>query len=119
MRHQVRSYQTRDPLAVHNPLRSVPFSQPAYQVMGWSPLQKAEFALITARQNLAGLAGGVEHACKALGRANRMRTGMRRYWQGQAFRAINTARARQRRALKALAAAEAAMLALAPATLAA
>jgi hypothetical protein len=82
--------------------------RPAAQVLGWSDDQKAAFCLARDTQNLAGAEAGYRAACAALGRANRLRSVMRGYWQAHAMRQINAARASLRRARAALAASVAA-----------
>ncbi len=113
------TYQTRNPLAVYNPLRSIPLLRPAAQVLGHSEQVKAEWALAAAQREVEARQGWVAVHCAALGAANRLRGPMRRYWQANAFRQINSARAHLRAARKALVAAEVAMLAFAPAEVAA
>ena len=104
------TYQTRNPLARTNPLRSIPFMRPAAVVFGPTNREKAEWALTIARRDVPLLERKVWVYCAALGNANRVRGPMRRHWQANAFRQINSARAQLRAARKALAAAEAAML---------
>ncbi len=98
------SYQTSNPRAATNPLRSMPLIRPAHLVMGWTVEQKATFSLQVARNNLAAAETNFAAACAALGAANKLRS-MRRYWQGKAMRTLNGRRAQLRQARAALAAA--------------
>ncbi len=109
------TYQTRNPLAVHNPLRSIPFMRPAVAVLGIIDQARAEWALMIARRDVPLLEAGYAVYCAALGSANRLKGPMRRHWQAKAFRQINSARKQLCAARKALIAAETAMLAFAPA----
>ena len=104
------TYQTRNPLARTNPLRSIPFMRPAAAVLGITDQAKAEWALMIARRDVPLLEECYAFYCAALGSANKLRGPMRRHWQAKAFRQINSARAQLRAARKALVAAEAAML---------
>ncbi len=97
-----------------NPLRSIPLIRPAAVVFGHSDRFNAEWTLSNARRDVAILEEATAYRYAALGKANQVRGAMRRYHQAQAFRHINTHRAELRRARKALAAAEAAMLTFAP-----
>ena len=106
--------QTRNPLAVHSPLRSMLLFRPAPTVLGMSEQAKAEWALAIARRDIPAVESRVAAYCAALGAANRIPGPMRRFHQAQAFRQINMARAQLRAARKALLAAELAMLAFAP-----
>ena len=67
------------------------------------------------RRDVAILKEATAYRYSVLGQANKVRGPMRRHWQAKAFRAINAHRAELRAARKALVAAEAAMLAFAPA----
>ncbi len=107
----MRTYQSANPLARANTLRSIPLIRPATAVLGHSNAFKADWALQIARRDLAIHEAYLPHAYAALGSANKVRGPMRRTWQAKAFRAINTARADISTARKAVAAAEAAMLA--------
>jgi hypothetical protein len=95
----------------------LPFSiRPAYQVMGWTDEQKAEWALARDRISLAAAEANFAAACKELGLSNKMRNKtLRRINVAAAFRMINRARADIRRARAAIAASEAALAALSPA----
>ncbi len=108
------TYQASTALARRNTLRSIPLIRPAAVVFGPSDLFKAEWALSVARRDVAILEEATAYRYAALGKANQVRGAMRRHWQAQAFRHVNTHRAELRRARKALVAAEAAMLAFAP-----
>ena len=109
------TYQSTNPLARFSPLRSLPLIRPATGIVARSDQSKAEWALTIARRDLPLLEKKFAVYCAALGQANRMRGPMKRHWQAQAFRQINTTRAQLRAARKALVAAETAMLAFAPA----
>lgn len=108
------SYTSSNPAAATSPLRSMAWSRPAHQVMGWTPAQVAGFNLSNARRDVSMLEERFASACQALGDANRLvgkKAGMRRYWQGKAFGLINSARAQLRAARARLVASEMAMLA--------
>ena len=109
----MRYVGTRHPLAVANPLRSIPLISPAGATFRMSDQAKAEWALQIARRDIPVLEQRYAVYCAALGAANRMRGPMRRHWQAKAFRKINAVRGQLRAARKALTAAEAAMLAFA------
>jgi hypothetical protein len=104
---------TRNPLAAHTPLRSVPFFRTRAEVFGPTTEEGLRIQLAQQLSYLPDLIEGVAYACKALGDANRMKKPMRRFWQGRAMRGINAERARVRACRKAIAALEAQMLALA------
>ncbi len=104
------TYQTRNPLARTNPLRSLPLYLSTARIVPRTAQQDAEWALAIARRDLPTCEKRFTVYCAALGSANRMRGPMRRHWQAKAFRQINVARAQLRAARKALAAAETAML---------
>ena len=104
------TYQTRHPLARTSPLRSLPLIRPAGATFRMSDQAKAEWALQIARRDIPAAEKRYAVYCAALGSSNRMRGPMKRHWQAQAFRQINSARAQLRAARKALIAAEAAML---------
>ena len=106
------TYQSTNPLARANPLRSIPFIRPAAAVLGHSDAFKAEWALSIARRDIDICEARLARCCFVLGEANKVRGPMRRHWQSKAFRGINTARAGLRKARKALIAAETAMLQL-------
>ena len=80
-------------------------SRPASDVLAWTEAQKAAFALATAQADVASLAERYTAACASLGRANRTKGDMRRFWQAKAFRQINATRKQMREAAAALAAA--------------
>ncbi len=109
----MRYVGTRYPLAEHNPLRSVPFMRSRAEVFGPTPLEAAQIKLAQLRSYLPSLVEGLAYACQSQGRANRMPQVTRRRWQAQAIRSINQGRAGVRRLLKAIAAAEADLRALA------
>ena len=102
-----------DPRANSNPLRSLSLYRPAAQVMGWTAQQKAEFCVKRDRTALDRATTYLPIAYAGLGKANRVKGPMRRRYQADAFRRINQARANVSAARKALAASEAALLALA------
>ncbi len=104
------TYQTHDPLARTNPLRSIPFIRPAATVLGITDQARAEWALMIARRDVPLLEAGYTMYCAALGSANRLKGPMRRHWQAKGFWRINSSRTQLRAARKALVAAEAAML---------
>ena len=108
------NYQSTNPLARFSPLRSIPLIRPATGIIPRSDQSKAEWALAIARRDVPVLEQRFAVYCAALGQANRMKGAMKRHWQAQAFRQINSARAQLRGARKALVAAEMAMLAFAP-----
>ncbi len=121
MSHEAKSFKrmfsmhyvgTRHPLAETNPLRSVPFMRTRAEVVGPTPLEEAQIKLAQIRTSLPSLTDGLAYAYTTLGRANRMPKVTRRRWQAQAMRSINQARARVRKLLKDIAAAEAALLSL-------
>ena len=109
------TYQTSNPLACTNPLRSILFARPAAAVLGPTDPARAEWALTIARRDVPLLEARYAVYCAALGDATRLRGPMPRHWQSKAFRQINSARKQLRDARKALIAAETAMLAFAPA----
>jgi hypothetical protein len=96
---------------------ALPFSiRPAHEVLGWTELQKADWALARDRIALAAAEANYSAACKELGLSNKMRNKtLRRINVAAAFRMINRARADIRRARAAIAASEAALAALSPA----
>ena len=51
----MRCYQTRNPLAVHSPLRSMPLFRPASAVLGMSDQTKAEWVLAIAKRDIPAL----------------------------------------------------------------
>jgi hypothetical protein len=98
-----------------SPLCSVPMFRPASAVPAlakaqWTALDQANCDLAIAQRDLPGCERSYAYTREVLGNANRRRGPMRRYWQGQAFRALNAARAALRRVRKALAAAQLAVL---------
>ena len=103
---------TRNPRAETNPLRSIPLFKPAATVLAPGVRQVLEANLKAARVSIATSTEHLAAACASLGRANRLKGYARRRYQGEAFRWINRARANLRAARKALAAAEAGLLAL-------
>jgi hypothetical protein len=109
----MRYVGTRHPLAASNPLRSVPFMRTRAEVFGPTPMEAAQIKLTQLRSYLPGLIEGVTYCCKTvLPAANRMPKVTRRRWQANAMRHLNAARARVRRLLKDIAAAEAELRAL-------
>ncbi len=98
-----------------NPFRSIPMIRSIHEVFGPSNAFAADWALQIARRDVAILEKATSYRYSVLGQANKVRGPMRRHWQAKAFRAINAHRAELRAARKALVAAEAAMLAFAPA----
>ena len=107
------TYQTRNPKAVHNPLRSLPLFRPASAVFGPSETDRMIGAL---RQALYASAGWEQSFAKAragLGRANRSAPQWRRANQRDAMRVLNATRAAMRANLRTIAALEAKLLALA------
>ena len=108
------TYQSTNPLARTNPLRSISLPRPAAHVLGSTAQRHAEWAIAIVRRDIPLLEQRYAVYCRALGAANRMKGAMRRHWQAQAFRQINSARAQLRAARKALVVAETAMLAFAP-----
>ena len=107
-----RCYQTRNPKAVHSPLRSIPLFRPGAQVLGPTPQQRLLAQAAAARTAIDLSAEHYRAACLSLSRANKLKGYARRRFQGEAFRWINRARANLRKAQKALLAAETALLAL-------
>ncbi len=103
---------TRHPLAESNPLRSVPFMRTRVEVFGPTSLEAAQIKLKQLRSYLPSLNEGLAYAYTTGGRANRMPKVTRRRWQAQAMRSINQMRARMRKLLKDIAAAEAALRSL-------
>ena len=111
------TYATAKPF---NPMSGKPLFRPAHQVMGTSEQRKAEWALAIAVRDVAATEQQYIVACAELGKANACGKLYGRLWQrpaikAAAFRLINRARAQRRAALKALATAQAAILAFAPA----
>ena len=108
-------YVTATPAKPCNPMAGKPLLRPAHQVFGYSAQQKAEWALAIVVRDLAGIERNYAACCAELGKANACRAAQRAAAKASAFRLINRARAQRRAALKALAAAQAAMLAFSPA----
>ena len=109
------SYQTRNPRAVANPLRSIPSFRPASAVLGWTEAQKAAWCLERDTTGMAAAESAYAAACAALGKANRLKA-MRRHWVAKAFQLINQRRAQLRQARLSLAASQATVAALRPAS---
>ena len=106
------TYQTRNPKAVHSPLRSIPLFRPAAQVLGSTPQQRLMAQASAAKTAIDLSSDHYRAACQSLGRANKLKGYARRRYQGEAFRWINRARANLRKARKDLEAARTALLAL-------
>ncbi len=68
-------YQTTNPLARTNPLRSIPLIRPAAGIIPRSDQSKAEWALAIARRDVPLLEQRFAVHCAALGAANRTRKG--------------------------------------------
>jgi hypothetical protein len=109
-------YQARAPQARTNPLRSIAMFRPASTVLPWTEMQTAEWNLAIAKQNVELDEKYLAAAYAGLGAANREHRATRRMWQAKAFRRINQNRSALRASRIALVAAQAAVLALAPAT---
>ncbi len=108
------SYQTAASAKPCNLLSGVALLRPAHRVFGYKAQQKAEWALAIAVRDLAGAERHYTVCCAELGKANAYgRVNMRAAYKATAFRQINKARAQRRAALKAVAAAQDALLALA------
>lgn len=96
-------------------LSGVPLLRPAHRVFGYSAQQRAEWALAIAVRDVTGAERQYAVCCAELGKGNAYsRKTMRAAYKASALRMINKARAQRRAALKALAVAQAAMLAFAP-----
>lgn len=108
------TYATATSAKPCNPMAGKPLVRPAHQVFGYSAQQKAEWALAIAVRDLAGIERNYAACCAELGKANACRLVQRAAAKASAFRLINRSRAQRRTALKALAVAQAAMLAFAP-----
>jgi len=109
------TYANANPAKHCNLLSGVALIRPAHRVLGYTAQQKAEWALAIAVRDLAGAERHYTVCCAELGKANAYgRVNMRAAYKATAFRQINKARAQRRAALKALAAAQNAMLAFAP-----
>jgi hypothetical protein len=102
-----------------NPMSGKPLVRPAHQVFGYTAQQKAEWALAIAVRDIAAIERHYTACCAELGKANACRPSQRAAAKSSAFRLINRARAQRRAAVKALIAAQAAVLAFAPVALAA
>ncbi len=116
-------YATATPAKPRNPMSGKPLLRPAHQVFGPSAQDRAEWALAIAVRDLAGAESYCASACVELGKANACgklygRLSQRAAAKSSAFRLINRARAQRRAAVKALAAAQAAVLVFAPVALA-
>ena len=77
----------------------------ASAVLPWSAAQTAAWNLQIARTSVTALQARYLSACAALGRANRLKSPLRRRWQAEAFRSINATRKQLRAADAAFAAA--------------
>ena len=112
--HRGFTYATATPAKPCNLLSGVALIRPAHRVLGYTAQQKAEWALAIAVRDLAGAERHYTVCCAELGKANAYgRVNMRAAYKATAFRQINKARAQRRAALKAVAAAQDALLALA------
>ncbi|MGI4941840.1 MAG: hypothetical protein ACRYHQ_14980 [Janthinobacterium lividum] len=109
------TYANANPAKPCNMLSGVPLLRPAHRVFGYSAQQRAEWALAIAARDVASAERHYAVCCAELGKANAYsRKNMRASYKASAMRLINKARAQRRAVLKALAAAQAAMLAFAP-----
>ena len=109
------TYVTATPAKPRNPLSGIAPVRPAHRVFGYSEQQKAEWALAIAVRDVTGAETHYTACCAELGKANAYgRIARRAEYKASAMRLINRARAQRRAALKALAVAQAAMLAFAP-----
>ncbi len=109
------TYQTRNPRAVHSPLRSMPMIRSIESVFGPSPRVRAEAELRIAKAALDAELVVYAREHKALGDANHRPMTTRRYWQAQAMRALNGRRRYIRQAPRRLVAAQTAVENLTPA----
>ncbi len=112
------TYQSTNPLARTNPLRSIPLYRSPEHVLRpvHSPLYLAQWELDRATPCVTSTEEQYAYARKRLGEANRRPRGFaRRNAQSQAMRFLNRSRADLRAAHKRYAAAVAAVLALTPA----
>ncbi len=109
-----RCYQSRNPLARTNPLRSMPFYRAPGAIVPMTDLDMAKWKLDQAMRFLPTLEAGYAGARAALGQANKVRGPMRRFWQAKAMRALNQARAQLRATRKQLAEAQIAVLLATP-----
>ena len=111
------TYQSTNPLARTNPLRSIPFLRAPEHVLRpvHSPLYLAEWELNLALPCVPSAEKQYAYARQQLGEANRRPRIARRTFQAQAMRFLNQSRAKLHAARKRLAAAQAAVLALTPA----
>ncbi len=90
----MHTYQSTNPRAVANPLRSLPLYTPAHRVMGWTEMQATRSLLVQAEAAVAIYRANLISAHAVLGDANRVRNvERRRRHQGVAMRCINQARA--------------------------
>ncbi len=109
------TYANATPAKPCNMLSGVLLLRPAHRVFGYSAQQKAEWALAIAVRDGAGAERQYTVCCAELDKANAYsRVNMQAAYKASAFCLINKARAQRRAALKALAVAQAAMLAFAP-----
>jgi len=107
------TYQTRNPKAVHNPLRSMPLFKPLSSVFGPSATDRMVGDLRNAYYALQGWQQSYTKACKALGQANKSAPQWRRANQRDAMRALNRVRTAMRANLRTIATLEADLLAMA------
>ncbi len=109
------TYQASTDLARRNTLRSIPLIRPAAVVYGHDAAFRADWALQIARRDLAIHEAYLPHAYAALGSANKVRGPMRRTWQVQGVPRDQHGARGHPQSPQGGAAAEAAMLAFAPA----
>ncbi|WP_158745654.1 hypothetical protein [Acidisphaera sp. L21] len=108
------SYSSRNPLAAHNLLRSLPLfaAAPASLRPARTPLELALWELNRAMPDVSSAERQYQYARDGLGLANRQPRICRRRFQSQAMTFLNKSRAAVRAAHKRAAAAQAAVLAL-------
>ena len=104
------TYQSLNPLARTNPLRSIPLLRVAPRRM--SDMDLALWEMDRATVVMPNLEKQYAYARECLGRANRAPRVCRRRFQSVAMSGLNTARARLRAGLRRVAAAQAAIAAL-------
>lgn len=113
------TYATATPGKPCNPMSGKPLVRAMSAVFGPSAQDRAEWALAIAVRDIAAIERHYAACCAELGKANACRRFQRAAAKAGAMRLINRARAERRAAVKALAAAQAAVLAFAPVALAA
>ncbi len=110
------TYANANPAKPADMFAGVPLLRPAHRVFGYTLQQKAEWALAIAVRDYDASETHYAACCRELGKANAHGWVARRAeYKASAMRLINKARAMRRAALKALAVAQDAMLAFAPA----